>query len=165
MANLNRVLLIGNLTRDPELRVTPKGTAICQFGLAISRSFKDESGQTREEATFVDIEAWGKQGELIAKYCTKGRPLFVEGRLRFDQWEDKTTQQKRSKLKVVLENFQFLGGREGGAPGPGGPGAGGEDAGVDQTFERPAATPPRAPGGGRPAPAPQHDINDEDVPF
>lgn len=165
MANLNRVLLIGNLTRDPELRVTPKGTAICQFGLAISRSFKDESGQTREEATFVDIEAWGKQGELIAKYCTKGRPLFVEGRLRFDQWEDKATQQKRSKLKVVLENFQFLGGREGGAPGAGGPGSGGEDAGVDQTYERPAAPPPRAPGGGRPAPAPQHDINDEDVPF
>lgn len=101
MANLNRVLLIGNLTRDPELRVTPKGTAICQFGLAISRSFKDESGQTREEATFVDIEAWGKQGELIAKYCTKGRPLFVEGRLRFDQWEDKTTQQKRDRKSVV----------------------------------------------------------------
>jgi single-strand DNA-binding protein len=166
MANLNRVLLIGNLTRDPELRVTPKGTAICQFGLAISRSFKDESGQTREEATFVDIEAWGKQGETIAKYCTKGRPLFVEGRLRFDQWEDKTTQQKRSKLKVVLENFQFLGGREGGAPGAGGGAspAGASDDGVDQTYERPAPA-PRAPGGGRPAPAPQHDINDEDVPF
>ena len=169
MANLNRVLLIGNLTRDPELRVTPKGTAICQFGLAISRSFKDESGQTREEATFVDIEAWGKQGELIAKYCTKGRPLFVEGRLRFDQWEDKQTQQKRSKLKVVLENFQFLGGREGGAPGSGGQsaqsGGGHDDGGVDQPYERPAAPPPRAPGGGRPPPAPQHDINDEDVPF
>ncbi|MCU0792768.1 MAG: single-stranded DNA-binding protein [Opitutaceae bacterium] len=165
MANLNRVLLIGNLTRDPELRVTPKGTAICQFGLAISRSFKDESGQTREEATFVDIEAWGKQGELIAKYCTKGRPLFVEGRLRFDQWEDKATQQKRSKLKVVLENFQFLGGREGGAPGAGGQGGASDDAGVDQTYERPSAPAPRAPGGGRPAPAPQHDINDEDVPF
>ncbi len=166
MANLNRVLLIGNLTRDPELRVTPKGTAICQFGLAISRSFKDESGQVREEATFVDVEAWGKQGETIAKFCTKGRPLFVEGRLRFDQWEDKTTQQKRSKLKVVLENFQFLGSREGGAPAPGA--AGGSpmsDEGVDQTVERPAAPAPRAPGGARPAPAPQHDINDEDVPF
>ncbi len=163
MANLNRVLLIGNLTRDPELRVTPKGTAICQFGLAISRSFKDESGQVREEATFVDIEAWGKQGETIAKYCTKGRPLFVEGRLRFDQWEDKATQQKRSKLKVVLENFQFLGGREGGAPAAGG--GSGADEGVDQTVERPAAPAPRAPGGARPAPAPQHDINDEDVPF
>lgn len=167
MANLNRVLLIGNLTRDPELRVTPKGTAICQFGLAISRSFKDESGQVREEATFVDVEAWGKQGETIAKFCTKGRPLFVEGRLRFDQWEDKTTQQKRNKLKVVLENFQFLGSREGGAPAPGAPGGSPmSDEGMDQTVERPAATPaPRAPGGTRPAPAPQHDINDEDVPF
>jgi single-strand DNA-binding protein len=167
MANLNRVLLIGNLTRDPELRVTPKGTAICQFGLAISRSFKDESGQVREEATFVDVEAWGKQGETIAKFCTKGRPLFVEGRLRFDQWEDKTTQQKRNKLKVVLENFQFLGSREGGAPTPGAPGGSPmSDEGMDQTVERPAATPaPRAPGGTRPAPAPQHDINDEDVPF
>lgn len=153
MANLNRVLLIGNLTRDPELRVTPKGTAICQFGLAISRKFKDESGQDREEATFVDIEAWGKQGETIAKYCTKGRPLFVEGRLRFDQWEDKASGQKRSKLKVVLENFQFLGGRD--------------DAGA--TAPAPASeresNPPGRPGGGRPAPAPQHDINDEDVPF
>ncbi len=164
MANLNRVLLIGNLTRDPELRVTPKGTAICQFGLAISRSFKDESGQTCEEATFVDIEAWGKQGETIAKYCAKGRQLFVEGRLRFDQWEDKQTQQKRNKLKVVLENFQFLGSREGGAGGSN-PAQGGDD-GVDQTYDRPASAPtPRAPGGGRPAPAPQHDIADDDVPF
>lgn len=163
MANLNRVLLIGNLTRDPELRVTPKGTAICQFGLAISRSFKDESGQTREEATFVDIEAWGKQGETIAKYCTKGRQLFVEGRLRFDQWEDKQTQQKRSKLKVVLENFQFLGSREGG-PGASA-GSQGADEGVDQSYERPTSPAPRAPGGSRPAPAPQHDIADDDVPF
>jgi single-strand DNA-binding protein len=165
MANLNRVLLIGNLTRDPELRVTPKGTAICQFGLAISRSFKDESGQTREEATFVDIEAWGKQGELIAKYCTKGRPLFVEGRLRFDQWEDKTTQQKRSKLKVVLENFQFLGGRDGAAPGGASAAGPGEDEPSYEPAPRSPAPAPRAPGGGRPAPAPQHDINDEDVPF
>jgi single-strand DNA-binding protein len=114
----------------------------------------------------VDIEAWGKQGELIAKYCTKGRPLFVEGRLRFDQWEDKQSGQKRSKLKVVLENFQFLGGREGGAPGAGGQPAGSGDD-VDQSYEQPqrSAPAPRAPGGGRPAPAPQHDIHDEDVPF
>jgi len=116
MANFNKVYLMGNLTRDPEMRVTPKGTAICQFGLAISRSWKDESGQTREETAFVDIEAWGKQGEIISKYCTKGRPLFVEGRLKFDQWEDKTSGQKRNKLKVVLENFQFIGGRGDGAP-------------------------------------------------
>ena len=80
MAYLNKVFLIGNLTRDPELRVTPKGTAICQFGLAVNRQFKDESGATRDETTFVDIEAWGKQGELVAKYLTKGSPAMVEGR-------------------------------------------------------------------------------------
>lgn len=110
-ANLNKVLLMGNLTRDPELRVTPRGTAICQFGMAISRQFKDESGNAKEETTFVDVEAWGRQGETISKFCTKGRPLFVEGRLRFDQWEDKASGQKRSKLKVVVENFQFIGDR------------------------------------------------------
>lgn len=134
MANFNKVYLIGNLTRDPELRVTPKGTAICQFGLAVNRQFKDESGALRDETTFVDIEAWGKQGETIAKYCTKGRPLFVEGRLKFDQWEDKTSGQKRSKLKVVLEGFQFLGSRGDGASGGSGGGGGGDDA--DQTPER-----------------------------
>ena len=117
MAAFNKVILIGNLTRDPEMRVTPKGTAICQFGLAISRSWKDESGQTREETAFIDIEAWGKRGEVISKYVTKGRPLFVEGYLKFDQWEDKASGQKRSKLKVVLENFQFIGSRDG-APAP-----------------------------------------------
>jgi len=85
MAYLNKVFLIGNLTRDPELRVTPKGTAICQFGLAVNRQFKDESGQTRDETTFVDIEAWGKQGELVSKYLTKGSPAMVEGRLKLDQ--------------------------------------------------------------------------------
>lgn len=109
MANLNKVLLIGNLTRDPELRHTPKRTAICSFSLAINRKFRDESGGDREEVTYIDVEAWGKAGENIAKYCSKGRPLFVEGRLRLDQWEDKTTKEKRSRIKVVCENFQFLG--------------------------------------------------------
>jgi single-strand DNA-binding protein len=156
MANFNKVYLMGNLTRDPEMRVTPKGTAICQFGLAISRSWKDESGQTREETAFVDIEAWGKQGEVISKYCTKGRPLFVEGRLKFDQWEDKTSGQKRSKLKVVLENFQFIGGRGDGAPG--GPAAVGGDAG------EPGDAPPPSRGPARPPVAPK-DTVDEDVPF
>ncbi len=156
MANFNKVYLMGNLTRDPEMRVTPKGTAICQFGLAISRSWKDESGQTREETAFVDIEAWGKQGEVIAKYCTKGRPLFVEGRLKFDQWEDKTSGQKRSKLKVVLENFQFIGGRGDGAPAAGqAPGEAADPA----AGEAPAA---RAPARG---PAAPKDPVDEDVPF
>lgn len=121
MANLNKVMLIGNLTRDPELRVTPRGTGICTFALAMNRKFKDEAGGEREEVTFVDVEAWGKQGEVIAKWCSKGHPLFVEGRLRLDSWEDKNTKEKRSRMKVVLENFQFLGGNreagDGAAPG------------------------------------------------
>ena len=157
MAYLNRVFLIGNLTRDPELRVTPKGTAICQFGLAVIRQFKDESGQNRDETTFVDIEAWGKQGELVAKYLTKGSPAMVEGRLKLDQWEDKQSGQKRSKLKVVLENVQFL--SSGGSRAAAGPAGG--DEGVDQTIERHA--PPARPSSKAPA-APAENI-DEDVPF
>ncbi|MGC4073594.1 MAG: single-stranded DNA-binding protein [Nibricoccus sp.] len=137
MASFNQVILVGNLTRDPELRVTPKGTAICQFGLAVNRQFKDESGQTRDETTFVDIEAWGKQGELVAKYLTKGSPALVQGRLKLDQWEDKQTQQKRSKLKVVLENVQFLSSR-----GAGGPGGQSSDEGIDQTAPVERHTPP-----------------------
>lgn len=109
MPSLNKVLLMGHLTRDPELRTLPRGTPVCQFGLAINRSFKLESGEKREEVLFVDVEAWGKQAETIAKYVTKGRPLYVEGRLRLEQWEDKTTKEKRSRMKVVLEQFQFLG--------------------------------------------------------
>lgn len=151
MANLNKVMLIGNLTRDPELRVTPKGTAICTFSLAVNRKFKDESGGEREEVTYIDIEAWGKSGENISKYCTKGRPLFVEGRLRLDQWEDKNTKEKRSRMKVVLENFQFLGtGR-----GEGGGGEGGE-----ARSYAPRASAPRPS-----APAPAQENLDEDVPF
>jgi single-strand DNA-binding protein len=161
MAYLNKVFLIGNLTRDPELRVTPKGTAICQFGLAVNRQFKDESGATRDETTFVDIEAWGKQGELVAKYLTKGSPAMVEGRLKLDQWEDKQSGQKRSKLKVVLDNVQFLSTR-GGASGAGGAtaGGGGSDD-VDQTAPERHAPPARNSG---PKPPPAANI-DEDVPF
>ena len=158
MANLNKVMLIGNLTRDPELRVTPKGTAICQFSLAVNRKFKDESGGEREEVTYIDVEAWSKQGETIAKYCTKGRPLFVEGRLRLDQWEDKTTKEKRSRMKVVLENFQFLGsGRADGAA----PGAGGGEGGSEPRYAAPA---PRSSAQKSAAPAAQENL-DEDVPF
>ena len=144
MPNLNKAHLMGNLTRDPELRRTPKGTAVCQFALAINREWKTEAGEKQEEVTYVDIEAWGKQGETIAKYVTKGRPLYVEGRLRLDQWEDKTTKEKRSRLKVVLEQFQFLG-----AP---------PDA-------RAAATPAEsAAASATPAPAPSGPP-DEDVPY
>lgn len=128
MPNLNKVLLMGNLTRDPELRVTPKGTSICQFSLAINREFKLESGEKREEVLYVDVEAWGKGAEIVAKYCAKGRPLYVEGRLRLDTWEDKNTKEKRSRMKVVMEQFQFLGGKDGAAPSAGAGNAGGQAA-------------------------------------
>lgn len=108
MATFNKVILVGNLTRDPELRVTPKGTAICTFGLAVNRQFKDENGQNRDEVLFIDVEAWGKQGELVSKYLSRGSPALVEGRLKLDQWEDKQSGEKRSKIKLVLENVQFL---------------------------------------------------------
>ena len=159
MPSLNKVLLMGNLTRDPELRVTPKGTPICQFSLAINRQFKMESGETREEVIYVDVEAWGKQGETIAKYVTKGRPLYVEGRLRLDQWEDKNTKEKRSRMKVVGENLQLLGARTGGdAPsGPRGDHEGGEAPAPRRTAS-PAPSRPYTP------PAAPHD-NDDDIPF
>ncbi len=159
MAYLNKVFLIGNLTRDPELRVTPKGTAICQFGIAVNRQFKDESGATRDETTFVDIEAWGKQGELVSKYLTKGSLAMVEGRLKLDQWEDKTSGQKRSKIKVVLDNVQFLSTR--GAGGGGGGGGGVANEGIDQTTPERHSPPPRSPGA---KPATTENV-DDDVPF
>src|SRR3954471_5832224 len=158
MPSLNKVMLMGNLTRDPELRVTPKGTPICQFSLAINRQFKMESGESREEVTYVDIEAWGKQGETIAKYCTKGRPLYVEGRLRLDQWEDKNTKEKRSRMKIVLEGFQFLGDGRGGGAG-GAPGAPAAEESPSGSFERNSP-----PARGAAKPAAQENL-DEDVPF
>ena len=158
MAYLNKVFLIGNLTRDPELRVTPKGTAICSFGLAVNRQFRDESGNSRDETTFVDIEAWGKQGELVSKYLVKGNPCMVEGRLRFDSWEDKTSGQKRSKLKVVLDNVQFL------SRAPGGAGAPAGEMGGEPVEEPRSSPPPRS--AVRPAPAPESAPGlEDDVPF
>jgi single-strand DNA-binding protein len=117
MANLNKVLLLGNLTRDPELRYTPKGTAVADIGLAINRIWNNEQNQRQEETTFVDITLWGRQAEIAQQYLTKGRGVFVEGRLQMDTWEDKTSGQKRSKLKVVAENLQFMPDGKGGAGG------------------------------------------------
>lgn len=108
MASYNKVILIGNLTRDPELRYTPKGTAIARIALAVNRNWRTDTGETREEVTFVDIDAFGKQAEVIGEYLRKGSPIMVEGRLRLDSWDDRTTGQKRSKMLVVLEAFQFL---------------------------------------------------------
>jgi single-strand DNA-binding protein len=108
MANFNKVILAGNLTRDPELRYTPKGVAIAKITLAINRTWKTETGETKEEVTFVDVDAFNRQAEVIGQYLKKGRPFLVEGRLKLDQWEDKNTHQKQSKLKVVLEGFSFI---------------------------------------------------------
>lgn len=108
MANYNKVILMGNLTRDPELRYTPKGTPVASFGLAVNRTWKDENGQQVSDALFVDVAAFGVQADLISRYFKKGRPIFMEGRLKLDSWEDKQTGQRRNKLSVVLESFQFL---------------------------------------------------------
>ena len=128
MANFNKVMLMGNVTRDIELRYTPKGTAVADIGLAVNRVRSGESGEKIEETTFVDITLWGRTAEIAHQYCGKGRPLFVEGRLHMDSWDDKTTGQKRTKLKVVAENIQLMG-----SPGGGGNQGGGNPAPQQQS--------------------------------
>ncbi len=118
MANLNKVFLIGNLTRDPELRATQGGVNVCKFGLAVNRRYTTQQGP-QEETTFVDLTAFGRQAEVIQQYCTKGKPIFVEGRLQFSSWETKEGQ-KRNKIEVIVENFQFLGAGGAGGASPGG---------------------------------------------
>lgn len=122
MANVNKVMLLGNITRDLEVRYTPKGIAVCELGLAVNRKRAGENGERIEEVTYVDVVLWGRQAELAGQYLAKGRPVFIEGRLQLDQWDDKETGQKRSRLKVVGENMQFIGGsgedRPQGQPAP-----------------------------------------------
>jgi single-strand DNA-binding protein len=118
MANFNKVILAGNLTRDPQLSYLPSNTPVCEFGLAVNRKWKSQSGEMKDETCFVDMRAYGRPAETLNQYMAKGRPLLVEGRLRFDQWEGKDGQ-KRSKLYVVVEGFQFLG-APGGARAPAG---------------------------------------------
>src|SRR5437667_1409773 len=120
MANYNKVILAGNLTRDPELRYTPKGTAIARITLAINRKWRTETGEMKEDVTFVDVDAFGKTAEIIGQYFKKGRPILMEGRLRYETWDDKQTNQKRSKLGVVMESFQFMDSQR---PGEGAPGS------------------------------------------
>src|SRR3954449_10951768 len=112
MPSVNKVILIGNLTRDPQTKQLPSQSLVTEFGLAMNRKFKSPEGEDREEVCFVDCAAFGRQAEVIQKYCRKGKSLYIEGRLRYDSWEDKNGHGKRSKLSVVVENFQFLGGRE-----------------------------------------------------
>jgi single-strand DNA-binding protein len=108
MANANKVILIGNITRDLELRYTPNGQAVVDFSIAVNRRFKDQSGQTQERADFIPVEAWGRQAEIIKQYLSKGSSIYIEGRLQQDSWEDKTDGTKKSKLKVVAQQVQFL---------------------------------------------------------
>lgn len=119
MANLNKVMLIGNLTADPEVRTTPRGTSVTELRLAVNRiSSGPNEGERREEVTFLDVTCWGRLGEIAAQYLAKGRPVFIEGRLQMDTWEDKQTGQKRSRIRIIAENLQMLsGGRDSGAPG------------------------------------------------
>ena len=132
MASYNRVVLVGNLTRDPQLKFLPSQTAICEFGMAINHKYKTASGEQRDEVCFIECTCFGKAGEVINQYMQKGRPILVEGRLKFDSWEDKQGGGKRSKHTVVVDNFQFLGGRDD-APGGGGGGNGGGDRGQSNT--------------------------------
>lgn len=153
---------MGNLTRDPEIKYTPKGTAVAELGLAINRVYSTDQGERREETTFVDVELWGRQAEIAGEYLKKGRPVFIEGRLKLDTWDDKTTGQKRSKMRVVGEAMQLLGGREGG-PGGGGPGGGG---GPDESYAPAAKRPPARPAAPPKPPAdPDLDADDDDIPF
>src|SRR3982750_2377443 len=109
MASFNKVILLGNLTRDPEVRYTPKGSAVADLGIAVNRQYTLENGEKREEGTFVDVTFWGRTAEVAGEYLKKGRPVFIEGRLQLDSWDDKQSGQKRSKLKVIGETMQMLG--------------------------------------------------------
>lgn len=154
MANLNRVLLIGNLTRDPEIRYTPKGTAVADIGLAINRIFAGEDGEKREEVTYVDVVLWSRLAEIAEQYLKKGRPVFIEGRLQLDSWDDKQTGQKRSRLRVVAENLQMLGSRGEGEPGV----AGGSSQAPRRSGPAPAPRP-------NPPRDPDLDTEPDDIPF
>ncbi len=152
MPSYNKVILMGNLTRDPEMVMAGSGNPICKLGLAVSRRFSTKDGEQREETTFVDVDAFGRQAETLNRYMSKGRPILIEGRLKLDEWEDRSSGQKRTKLKVVCENFQFVGGRDDGGAGNG-----------NGNYER--SSPPRRATTGSPAAEPAGNIEDDDVPF
>ena len=145
-ASLNKVLLIGNLTRDPELKHTAGNQALANFGIAVNRRFRTASGENREEVAFIDCEAWGRTAENIGKFFSKGRPIFIEGRLKLDTWEDRKDGSKRSKLKVVVESFQFVDSKKDSGGDSGGEGGGG--------YERAA-----------PAAKAEESFSNDDIPF
>jgi single-strand DNA-binding protein len=167
MAGFNRVILLGNLTRDPQLRYLANNMAVCDIGIAVSRRYRDREGNQKEDTCFVDATAWGRQAETINQYMAKGRPILIEGRLKLDQWTGQDGQ-RRSKLSVVVENFQFVGAREG---GPAGGATGGPPPAAPP--ERAAAAPPgraAAPHPEPPVDAPGPDYGEEpprteEIPF
>jgi single-strand DNA-binding protein len=152
MASFNKVILLGNLTRDPEIRYTPKGSAVCDLGIAVNRQYTLENGERREEVTYVDVVLWARLAEIAAEYLKKGRPVFIEGRLQLDTWDDKQSGQKRSKLRVIGENMQMLGSRQGG---------GGAESGDNDRPAR-ATTPPPKAAAAAPASA---EPDDDEIPF
>ena len=159
MANLNKVMLIGNLTRDPELRYTPKGTAVTDITLAINRIWSNDQGVRQEDTVFVEITLWGRQAELAQQYLSKGRMAYIEGRLHMDTWDDKETGKKRSKLKVIGEVLQFL------PDGKGAQGGGGQGGGAPSQRPAPQQRSADPPQGGSAA-SPQDDFAEEDdIPF
>jgi len=159
MPNLNRVLLIGNATRDPATRYNPKGTAVADLSLAINRNWTDEQGQKQSETTFVEVTLWARIAEIAQQYIKKGNPVFIEGRLQLETWDDKQTGQKRSKLKVVGENLQLIGGRPEGSAPPRDSEPIPSKALLEQRAQRAAAT-------ARPAPKdPAVEQDDTDIPF
>ena len=149
MASFNKVILLGNLTRDPEVRYTPKGSAVADLGVAVNRQYTLENGEKREEVTFVDVTFWGRTAEVAGEYLKKGRPVFIEGRLQLDTWDDKQSGQKRSRLKVIGETMQMLGSR-------GGAGDTGDEGDRPTRSTKPAA-PPKSPGPAEP--------DDDEIPF
>jgi len=162
MASFNKVILMGNLTRDPELRYTPKGMAVAKIGLAVNRTWRNEAGEQKEEVTFIDVDIWGRTAENVGQYMRKGSPILIEGRLKLDQWDDKQTGQKRSRLGVTAETVQFLSG------GNRAPGAAGESGSVSTTAPaartRAAAPSPASSAEGDPDSPPPHE-GEDDVPF
>jgi single-strand DNA-binding protein len=173
MASFNKIILLGNLTRDPQLRYLPSQMAVVDFGIAVNHKFRTKDGENREEVMFIDCSAFGRQAEVINQYCTKGKPLLIEGRLKLDSWEDKQGGGKRSKHTVVIDNFQLLGGRSDG-PGGGGGGGGGysDEAPPPPQRSAPRGAPARPAPSRGPAPEPveqpfpdEQQFKDDDIPF
>lgn len=164
MPSYNKVILMGNLTRDPEMRFLPSNVPVAQIGLAVNERWKNkQTEQWEERANFIDCEAFGRTAEVIGQYFNKGKPILIEGKLRLDQWEDKQSGQKRSKLKVVIDSFEFVGGRDE-AGGGGGGGGGGNDGGASRGPARQAASESGGSGGGYDSPA-HTPVDEEDIPF